>query len=269
MYPYLAILAVPGGLALTSPSARRFALLLVALIYFLFVGFRFHVGMDWNNYIDIYESKRSATLPDMIFAREAGYGVLMWVANLTGWGIIFVNAISGLVFCWGFFAVAKQSREPWIAVAIASPLLVVAFAMSATRQALAAGIIFHLMAHWQQRGTIARMLLVIFASLFHFSSIFVMIFVALGARAPGIVRIGGAVLVAGLVVASSGVNPSPTGRAAVACAGAVVATTDAVPFSSAGDAEVDAMVSLPSPCLDLAVFFLNGAGTRWFAVTGI
>lgn len=201
MYPYLAILAVPGGLALTSPSARRFALLLVALIYFLFVGFRFHVGMDWNNYIDIYEAKRSASLSDMIFAREAGYGLLMWIAKSTGWGIIFVNAISGLVFCWGFFAVAKQSREPWIAVAIASPLLVVAFAMSATRQALAAGIIFHLMAHWQQRGTIARMLLVIFASLFHFSSIFVMIFVALGARAPGIVRIGGAVLVAGLVVA--------------------------------------------------------------------
>jgi len=201
MYPYLAMLAVPSGLALTSPSARRVALLLVALLYFLLVAFRFHVGMDWNNYLIIYESKRSASLSDLIFAREAGYGLLMWVGSQTGWGIIFVNAISGLVFCWGFFAVAKQSREPWIAVAIASPLLVVAFAMSATRQALAAGLIFHLMAHWEQRGTLARMLLVLFASLFHFSSIFVMIFVALGAKAPGIVRIGGAVLVAGFVAA--------------------------------------------------------------------
>ena len=76
------------------------------------------------------------------------------------------------------------------------------------------------------------------------------------------------VVVQGLVVASSGVNPITTGRAAVVCAGAVVATTDAVPFSSDGDAQVNATVSLPSPCLDVAVFFLNGAGTRWFAVTG-
>jgi hypothetical protein len=75
--------------------------------------------------------------------------------------------------------------------------------------------------------------------------------------------------VEGLVVTASGTNPSPTGRAAVACDGAVVATTDAVPFSATGDAEIDATVSLPSPCLDVAVFFLNGAGTRWFAVTGI
>jgi hypothetical protein len=74
--------------------------------------------------------------------------------------------------------------------------------------------------------------------------------------------------VQGLVVTASGVNPSPTGRAAVVCAGAVVAMTDAVPFSTAGDAEVDAQVDVASPCLDLAVLFLNGAGTRWFAVTG-
>ncbi len=201
MYPYLAMLAVPSGLALTSPSARRVALLLVALVYFLLVAFRFHVGMDWNNYLDIYEAKRTASLSDLIFAREAGFGLLMWIARSTGWGMIFINAISGLIFCWGFFAVAKQTREPWIAVAVASPLLVVAFAMSATRQALAAGIIFHLMAHWQQRGTLVRMLLVILASLFHFSSIFVMIFVALGARASGFVRIAGAALVAGTVVA--------------------------------------------------------------------
>ena len=201
MYPYLAMLAVPSGLALMSPSARRVGLLLVALLYFLLVAFRFHVGMDWNNYLYIYESKRTASLADMIFAREPGYGFLMWMARQTGWGMIFINAISGLAFCWGFFAVARQTREPWIAVAIASPLLVVAFAMSATRQALAAGIIFSLMAHWEQRGTLARMLLVLLASLFHFSSIFVMIFVALAARAPGVVRIGGAMLVAGFVAA--------------------------------------------------------------------
>jgi hypothetical protein len=76
--------------------------------------------------------------------------------------------------------------------------------------------------------------------------------------------------VQGLVLATTHVNPIATGRAIVACGGVAVASTDAVPFSSAGDAEVDATVSLPSPCLAPAVFFagVTGAGDRWFAVTG-
>jgi hypothetical protein len=76
--------------------------------------------------------------------------------------------------------------------------------------------------------------------------------------------------VQGLVLATAHVNPVPTGRAIVACGGVAVATTDAVPFSSTGDAEVDAVMSLPSPCLAPAVFFagVTANGDRWFAVTG-
>ena len=76
--------------------------------------------------------------------------------------------------------------------------------------------------------------------------------------------------VQGLVIASSHVNPVHTGRAIVACDGAVAASTDAVPFSATGDAEVDATVSLPSPCFAPTVFFagVTGGGDRWFAVTG-
>jgi len=195
MYPYLAMLALPSGLALTSPAGRRLSLLLVALLYFLMVAFRFQVGMDWNNYIYIYQSRRAADLPELIFAREPGFGFLMWFAARSGLGMIFLNALSGLVFCWGFFAVAKRCREPWLAIAIATPLLVVAFAMSGVRQALAAGIIFYLMARWEEYRTSLRILLVGFASLFHFSSIFIMMFVALGSRAPSVVRIGGALLI--------------------------------------------------------------------------
>jgi hypothetical protein len=56
----------------------------------------------------------------------------------------------------------------------------------------------------------------------------------------------------------------------VACGGAAIASTDAVPFSSDGHAVVNAVVSLPSPCLAPAVFFagVTGGGDRWFAVTG-
>lgn len=73
--------------------------------------------------------------------------------------------------------------------------------------------------------------------------------------------------VEGLVITSSGVNPVATGKAVVTCGGVPVAETATVPFSPTGDAEVDAVVDLPSPCLAPAVFFTN-ATSRWFAVSG-
>jgi hypothetical protein len=77
--------------------------------------------------------------------------------------------------------------------------------------------------------------------------------------------------VQGLVLASSHVNPVAQGRAVVTCDSAPAASSPIVPFSPTGDAEVDATVSLPAPCLAPAVFFVgvlaNGA-ERWFAVTG-
>jgi hypothetical protein len=66
----------------------------------------------------------------------------------------------------------------------------------------------------------------------------------------------------------NGTNPVDTGRAVVSCGGVVVAMSDPVDFSDAGDAEVKANLTLPSPCLAPTVFFSNPAGTRWFAVTG-
>ncbi len=105
---------------------------------------------------------------------------------------------------------------------------------------------------------------------------------AIGGGAPWRIRSGTADLrsngrleveVEGLVLATGareGTNPIPTGQALVSCGGAVVAMSDAVPFSPAGDAEVEARVSLPSSCLAPVVFFagITGAGPRWFAVTG-
>jgi hypothetical protein len=73
--------------------------------------------------------------------------------------------------------------------------------------------------------------------------------------------------VQGLIVTALGRNPAATGKVRVSCNGIPVAETATVPFSSAGDAEVDAVVSLPSPCFGPSVFFTSATGS-WFAVTG-
>jgi hypothetical protein len=81
--------------------------------------------------------------------------------------------------------------------------------------------------------------------------------------------------VMGLVLVTTGVNPSPTFRGVVSClssdaAGApttVNVSTDPVPATMTGNAEIDAKVALPSPCFAPIVFVTSGTGS-WFAVTG-
>jgi len=200
VFPYLAMLLAPSSLALMAIRRTTFLLLLVGLLYWLMVGFRFQVGMDWNNYLLIYDYWHQQSLGTVLVAREPGYGLLMWASGQLGGQMVLVNAVSGLVFTWGLFAVAKRWPEPFIAIIIATPLLVVAFAMSATRQAMAAGPIFYLMATWSRRSTVSRVALVLLASTFHFSAIFVLTFVALASRAPAVLRIGGAIIVAAIVL---------------------------------------------------------------------
>jgi len=66
----------------------------------------------------------------------------------------------------------------------------------------------------------------------------------------------------------NGTNPVTSGKAEVSCNGILAASTDTVPFSSQGNAQVNAVVSLPSPCFAPAVFFTSPGG-GWFAVTGL
>jgi hypothetical protein len=73
--------------------------------------------------------------------------------------------------------------------------------------------------------------------------------------------------VEGLIVTALGRNPATTGKVRISCNGAPVAETATVPFSSAGNAEVDAVVTLPTPCFGPSIFFTS-AGGSWFAVTG-
>src|SRR5262245_1763830 len=80
--------------------------------------------------------------------------------------------------------------------------------------------------------------------------------------------------VEGLVLVATGVNPVGTFKAIVSCQSSaaglpttVNVSTDPVPATMTGDAEIDAKLALPSPCFAPIVFVTSGGGS-WFAVTG-
>jgi hypothetical protein len=53
MIPYFAMIAIPSVFALAGVRRRGFLLLLMFILFWLFVGYRFRVGADWNNYVYI------------------------------------------------------------------------------------------------------------------------------------------------------------------------------------------------------------------------
>jgi hypothetical protein len=101
----------------------------------------------------------------------------------------------------------------------------------------------------------------------------------------GMLKSDGRVLVhvRGLVLADQapvppalqGTNPIPDFRAIVSCqsigadGSATVANVSTAPFpaSTTGDADINATVSLPSPCI-APIVFVTSPGGAWFAATG-
>jgi hypothetical protein len=85
--------------------------------------------------------------------------------------------------------------------------------------------------------------------------------------------------VQGLVVASSGSNPSAFFRGLVSCInadGTIAApivtgqfpATTGLASAGGGNAEIEADLTLPQPCIAPIIFVTNAAGTSWFATTG-
>ncbi len=202
MTPYVLMLALPGVLALLGIRRSRVALLFVALVYWLLISLRFHVGSDWNSYVHMLGTTARQDLSAVLTGREPAFYSLLWVAAQLGFGIGLVNAVSAFVFCWGFFAMARRCYEPLLAVVVATPVLVVVIAMSATRQAIAIGIICYLFASWGRLRTRGRTMTVIIASLFHFSALFNIVFVAIASKLSFVARVA---MTLALAVAVTGV----------------------------------------------------------------
>lgn len=87
------------------------------------------------------------------------------------------------------------------------------------------------------------------------------------------IRVSGLVFAAG---PNTGVNTVPNFRAIVSCqsisdqgeATIVNRSTDNFPASSAGDAYIEAMIELPTPCI-APIIFVTSPGGAWFAATGM
>lgn len=173
MLPYFAVSLPIFAMALFA-SQRRVYLLMwftVFVLIVIFVGLRHHVGMDWNNYLVMIQRANLGSWSDSLLVAEPGYATLLYVSGQMGWGIYGAYLIGTIIFTAGVFKYARTTPNPWVALAVAFPYLIVVIAMSGARQTVAIGVLFWLFGVWYKTTLSYRIAFVFLATAFHASAI--------------------------------------------------------------------------------------------------
>lgn len=174
--------AAQNGPVLAQPEFHGRATLLLAiaaLVPTAMIGFRYEVGADWIPYELIFYDISYLDLTDALLLSDPGYAALNWMASAIGADIWAVNLACGAIFVFGLVRFASWQPNPWLAILVAIPYLVIGVGMGYSRQAVAIGLTMCALTS-VKHGSIVRFILwMIAAALFHRSAIALIPIVAL------------------------------------------------------------------------------------------
>lgn len=145
-----------AGTAFSPPAANahelRPLLLVGAFLIAILIGLRFEVGGDWEQYLLMFRYLGHVDLGRALEVGDPGYQFLNWTVQQLGGSIWLVNLFCGLIFSWGLFRLAQTQPDPWLAIVVAIPYLVVVVGMGYSRQAVAIGILMAGLASIERGG---------------------------------------------------------------------------------------------------------------------
>lgn len=142
---YIILFLFPLGMALARPNINnlesRVLFYSFAIFLILFVGLRYEVGVDWDNYLvhldNAAEVQFNISLDGIEFGgKDPGYAILNWTAIQFGYGVWFVNLVSSFIFFVYFYKFVKKLPNPWFVLTVSMPYLVIVFSMNYTRQSI-------------------------------------------------------------------------------------------------------------------------------------
>lgn len=159
-----------SGLPASTSNRRSIMLTAAGLALIVLIGVRYRVGGDWANYLELF---RYVAAHELFYAidtsrQEPGYIFLNWLAGQIGVGVWFVNVICAILFVYGLMQLCRQQPNPWLALAVATPFLIIVVAMGYTRQATAVGCLMAGLASIVNRKPVVHFLgWVLVGTLFH------------------------------------------------------------------------------------------------------
>ena len=179
---YFALGALITPVQQATPRAGPL-LIFGAVITALLIGLRYEVGGDWETYAFWFKYAGGVDLGRMLEFKDPAYQVLNWSAKQLGFQIWVVNLVCGAIFSWGLLRFVRTQPDPWLAMLIAVPYLVVVVAMGYTRQAVAIGILMAGLASVRRgASTLQFALWVGAAALFHRTAVVMLPLLALAGQ---------------------------------------------------------------------------------------
>jgi len=175
MLPYFALFgffAVPAVTTATKAAgARDRGLWLGALVLVLAIGLRLEVGGDWYVYLRLFRGLQTAELGTVLGNSDPAYSLVSWTVAQLGLRIWAVNLVCAAIFTYGLISLARLQPNPWLALLVSVPYLVIVVAMGYTRQSAALGLLMVALSH-QVRGNPLRMIVsLLIAAAFHKSAV--------------------------------------------------------------------------------------------------
>lgn len=153
---------------------RRPFWILGGILIFVMIGFRYEVGADWRTYQFIFAFAGRVSLERAVEIGDPGYQLLNWAVHQLGGEIVWVNVVCAFLLVWGLFRLARIQPDPWLAVLVAIPYMLIV-ASSYTRQAAALGIIMAGLSCLGRGGSLLRFVVyVAVAATFHRTAVAVL-----------------------------------------------------------------------------------------------
>ncbi len=181
MFLYWSLFIIPAVLSL-SPSQFQFSfysrtiLTTYALLVIVFLGLRFEVGPDWFLYKKNMAVYSSLDWKLLFFYSDPAYAIVNKTATSLGYGVWFPNVVCCAIAIIGIVAFSLKLPNPWMAIAVAVPYVIIVLIVNYTRQAAAFG--FELLALVAlYRGNLKKFYTLVFmAAAFHKTALFILIF---------------------------------------------------------------------------------------------
>ena len=135
--------ALPALFALSpynsSKSLAHLAWWVVGIVFTLFIGFRYQIGVDWEAYLTMYYATLDQPFSKSIVTTDPGYAFLNWVSGLIGGQIYMVNLVCGAIVMTGIISFSRRQLNPWLAFAVSVPYMIIVASMGYSRQSVSLG----------------------------------------------------------------------------------------------------------------------------------
>ncbi|WP_445106201.1 EpsG family protein [Aeromonas veronii] len=140
------------------------------LIFFLVFGFRYEVGVDWFNYIEVYN--RHVRSEKFFDTPELAYKAINLFAYYIGKGIVTTILLSTLLFIsFTIYGISRLKLNPYYFFALVSAYHFIMSGMNLTRQAIALSVMLMAFGFLLQKRKVWFVVLTIFAGMFHTSAL--------------------------------------------------------------------------------------------------